>query len=85
MRIGIIAAIGLNGKRDPVRSNKVVFITTFTQEKVVSYPQSELLYLPISPEGKDVLVSIRNLWLKGVIRDRGLVIDIPAPELHGFG
>jgi hypothetical protein len=33
----VVAAIGLDKKSNPVQKNGVVFTTTFSQEKVVSY------------------------------------------------
>jgi hypothetical protein len=33
----VVAAMGLDRKINPVQSNGVVFTTTFSQEKVVSY------------------------------------------------
>jgi hypothetical protein len=74
----VVPAICLDRNIDLVLSNGVMFITTFSQKKVVGYFSNELVSLPISPEAKEVMVRVGNLRFKGIIRG-----DLSFPSFWG--
>ena len=83
--IAVVGAVGLQGGRNSIGRNGVVFGAALGQDVIVGDSQGESCEdLEVTTHGKDMTVGVGHLRFKGGIGHRGEIVDISGPDLHAF-